>query len=270
MEAHIAQLALDNTDAADQTDMTDISDYKNRFIQFMDHAAGASPSYAADIEDLKSRTLQVVDGDCANAIKDGLAVETATSLATTQSVYLNECAPKFPDLVNGMKTLTADISNDNSTAAASLSAATSSAVMTTFALILGGLVLVMLGGFFAIRAWITVPVNALQRTMGRLSSGDLKADVSGTDRKDEIGGMARSVQVFRDAGLEKLRLEAEAAQSRARAEEERKRSEAEREAAAKQMAFVVELGRDRAGEAFERRPSVPPDHHLRSRLREAA
>ena len=247
MDAHIAQLALDDTDAADQADLADINDHKNAFIQFMDHAADASPSSAADIEDLKSRTLQVVEGDCANTIKDGLIVSTATGVANTQSVYLDECAPKFPVLVNGMKTLIANISNGDSLAAASLSATTSSTVMTTFALILGGLVLVMLGGFFAIRAWIIVPVNTLQRTMGRLSSGDLEAEVSGTDRKDEIGGMARSVQVFRDAGLEKLRLEAEAAQSRARAEDERKRSEADARGSATLAVVKSETGCSRQG-----------------------
>ena len=75
--------------------------------------------------------------------------------------------------------------------------------------------------------------------MGRLSGGDLQAKVTGTDRKDEIGGMARAVQVFKDAGIEKQRLEAEAEAQRAAAEQERQRTEAERAAAAKQQEFVV-------------------------------
>ncbi len=88
----------------------------------------------------------------------------------------------------------------------------------------------MLGGFFAVRAWIVAPVKALQGVVGRLSGGDLQANVLGSDRKDEIGGMARAVQVFKDAGIEKQRLEAEAVAQRV---------EAERAAAAKQQEFVV-------------------------------
>ena len=122
---------------------------------------------------------------------------------------------------------------------ASLASTAGSTVTMTFVLIFVGLALIMLGGFFAVRGWIVAPVKALQGVMGRLSGGELQAKVDGTDRKDEIGGMARAVQVFKDAGIEKQRLEAEAAAQRAAAEQERQRVEAEREAAAKQQEFVV-------------------------------
>jgi methyl-accepting chemotaxis protein len=76
--------------------------------------------------------------------------------------------------------------------------------------------------------------------MERLAGGDLTVAVTGGDRKDEVGSMAKTVQVFKDAGLEKVRLEKEAADQRAAAEVERARNEAERAAAAQQQAFVVE------------------------------
>ena len=86
-------------------------------------------------------------------------------------------------------------------------------------------------------AWL---LHALSDAMGQLADGALGTEIPAMDRGDEIGEMARAVQVFKDNGLEKLRLETEAAQNRTRAEEDRKRSEAEREAAAKQLAFVVD------------------------------
>jgi methyl-accepting chemotaxis protein len=109
----------------------------------------------------------------------------------------------------------------------------------SYLLMLGGLVLVMLVGFFAIRSWVVTPVQALQGVMGRLSAGDLKASVAGTERKDEIGGMARAVQVFKDAGIEKQRMESEAVAQRVQVEEERRHREAEREATTRQQEFVV-------------------------------
>ncbi len=51
--------------------------------------------------------------------------------------------------------------------------------------------------------------------------------------------MARAVQVFKEAGIEKHRLEVEAEAQRATTEQERQLTEAEREAAAKQQEFVV-------------------------------
>jgi methyl-accepting chemotaxis protein len=82
------------------------------------------------------------------------------------------------------------------TATAALGMTASNTVTTTFLLIFSGLVAIMLGGFFAVRGWVVAPVKGLQGVMGRLSGGDLQAKVTGTDRKDEIGGMARAVQVF--------------------------------------------------------------------------
>lgn len=65
--------------------------------------------------------------------------------------------------------------------------------------------------------WISVfmvsaPLRRMCDLMGRLASGDLEIAVSGTERRDEIGLLARSLQSFKDAAIEAKRLaEAEAA-----------------------------------------------------------
>ena len=59
---------LDKTATENRTDLSALENYKSRFRQFMDQAAAADPGDEADIEDLKSSTLQVVDGDCASAV----------------------------------------------------------------------------------------------------------------------------------------------------------------------------------------------------------
>jgi methyl-accepting chemotaxis protein len=65
--------------------------------------------------------------------------------------------------------------------------------------------------------WISVfmvsaPLRRICDMMGRLASGDLEIVVSGTERRDEIGLLARSLQSFKDAAIEAKRLaEAESA-----------------------------------------------------------
>ncbi len=113
-----------------------------------------------------------------------------------------------------MRALMNRMRQENNVTAASTVTTAHNAVITTFILILVGLVAMMLGGFFAVRGWVVSPIQALQTVMGRLSGGDLHAKVSGAERRDEIGGMARAVQVFKDAGIEKQRLEAETAAQR--------------------------------------------------------
>lgn len=61
---------------------------------------------------------------------------------------------------------------------------------------------------------ITGPLNRLRGSMEELASGKLDSEVEGLDRRDEVGHMAKTVQVFRDAAFENLRLAAEAASAR--------------------------------------------------------
>jgi len=59
---------------------------------------------------------------------------------------------------------------------------------------------------------ISRPINLITSVMNRLAGGETELDIPGVDRKDEIGAMNRSVQVFRDNAVERLRLEAESEQ----------------------------------------------------------
>jgi methyl-accepting chemotaxis protein len=87
---------------------------------------------------------------------------------------------------------------------------------------------------------IAKPVGEMTETMRKLAAGDNTVDVPGAGRKDEIGEMAGAVQGFKDAAIEKIRLEQEAADMRRQADEDRVRAEALQAEAARQQALVVE------------------------------
>ncbi len=74
---------------------------------------------------------------------------------------------------------------------------------------------------FFIGRSITKPVEALTRTMGTLASGDHEVDVPGAERSDEIGEMARAVEVFRENGLKMAQLSEEDVERQAQTREER-------------------------------------------------
>ncbi|KQT73580.1 chemotaxis protein [Methylobacterium sp. Leaf465] len=64
---------------------------------------------------------------------------------------------------------------------------------------------------------VTRPLAAMTAAMGRLAAGDLAVTVSGTERRDEVGLLARALQVFKDNALEARRLaEAQAAEDAAK------------------------------------------------------
>jgi methyl-accepting chemotaxis protein len=96
---------------------------------------------------------------------------------------------------------------------------------TRDALGMGAIFAVILVVFlFVLGGTITRPIMRLTRIMDRLAAGDTEIAVSGQDGKDEIAGMARAVQVFKDNAVEKQKLEEEQAATQERAEEEKRRT----------------------------------------------
>jgi methyl-accepting chemotaxis protein len=84
------------------------------------------------------------------------------------------------------------------------------------------------------------PILALAGAMSRLAEGDASVPTPGAERRDEIGRMAGAVGAFRQAALEKQRLDAAADTLREQAESERLDAEGRRREAEAQQAVVVE------------------------------
>jgi methyl-accepting chemotaxis protein len=85
------------------------------------------------------------------------------------------------------------------------------------------------------------PIAAITASMQRLAAGDLKVEIIGADREDEVGSLAKSLMVFKANGLKAVALDAEVTATRAAAEIDRARVEAERarEAAEDQAAIAA-------------------------------
>jgi methyl-accepting chemotaxis protein len=238
--AAIGDLVMATTDEGNRKSEDEFNTAAKKAENYMDEAAKASPSDAADIQALKAQSLQVVNNDCAESIRLGKTTTAPAEVLKILPVYQRDCASKFEPLGPAFATKVDAMNKAASKASDDLTATTNRTILMTYGVILGGLVLVVGFAFFAIRAWVANPLKGLNDTMESLAKGDLNVAVVGDDRRDEVGSMAKTVQVFKDAAIEKQRLESEAADQRRRTEEERARNEAEREAAAKQQAMVVE------------------------------
>ncbi|MFC6792543.1 methyl-accepting chemotaxis protein [Methylobacterium komagatae] len=70
--------------------------------------------------------------------------------------------------------------------------------------------------------WIARPIQRMTGAMESLAAGDTAVTIPGAGRKDEIGAMAATVQVFRDNLVHALNLEEETRAARLSAEEQRK------------------------------------------------
>jgi len=109
-------------------------------------------------------------------------------------------------------------------------------------LLVGGpvTVLLALAMGWILSAAIGRPILNMTGAMRRLAAGDNSVEVPAVGRRDEIGAMACAVQTFKEAAVEKLRLEAAGVEQRRQADTDRQSIEAERTHAAAEQASVVD------------------------------
>jgi methyl-accepting chemotaxis protein len=90
----------------------------------------------------------------------------------------------------------------------------------SLAVILAGLVGLLLAGT-AIARSIYRPIDAMSDMMKALASGNIAVSITGSERGDEVGAMARAALVFRDGLAEAERLRREQEEQRVRMNEDR-------------------------------------------------
>ncbi|KAF0222336.1 MAG: methyl-accepting chemotaxis [Rhodospirillaceae bacterium] len=110
----------------------------------------------------------------------------------------------------------------------------SSARRTAIAIGVGVLVIGLLTAWILARS-ISAPLLDIAGVMRAVAGGDLVRPVPSTQRGDEVGEMARAVEIFKHNAEEKIRMEAEAASLR----NEEDQARALRDAAAADMALTV-------------------------------
>ena len=118
------------------------------------------------------------------------------------------------------------------------------------------LAVVALAGWLFART-ITRPISRLTRTMEALADGDLDAEVKGADGHDELGAMARAVQVFRESGMKVRELTEEE-----RAGSEQRRVDRSAMMQALQKAFGAVVDAAIAGDFSRRVETGFPDAEL--------
>jgi len=222
-----------SSDAAKQASQ-EIDDALKSGNERLDKVVQAEPSTAKDVAAFRARFKKVYDSGRQGA---DLGLQDANEAGIMVMAVID------PDITS----LTKDVSDwtDKHTAQtqAIVAKASKDAQTGVIVSLLFGLISAAAAMAFAVwigRSKISRPLVQLSKTMEILAQGSVDVDVNGAQRRDEVGAMARSVQVFKDNALA-LRT-AEAAQQRAAAETEaeRRRNEQVREAAAKEQAFVME------------------------------
>jgi methyl-accepting chemotaxis protein len=136
----------------------------------------------------------------------------------TATFIMSDAEADFSKLVTQLRALksSADAARSD-TSRAARDAATH--VIWLFLIIVLAATLLSIAAITLISQAITRPVKQLTRDMELLASGSTELAVAGTDQKDEIGSMARAVEVFKQNAIHAKQLDAEQKAERARKEQ---------------------------------------------------
>ncbi len=233
--AAIGDLMVSRTEELNASAEKELKENTEGFAQYMDKAFAALPQNT-EIAQLKVEGLKILSTTCGPSVDAGRKATTAQQVEDSQKLFLTQCQPAFADISSRFSTATTKIADAASKESDRLTGVTNSTVTTTLTAVAIGLVAIMLLGFFAIRSWLVRPIQQLAKTMNVLADGDFSAAVDGADRRDEVGIMAKAVQVFKDNGMRAVELEREAESTRNSSEAERSRAAQMDRQRAQQMA----------------------------------
>jgi methyl-accepting chemotaxis protein len=164
---------------------------------------------------------QEMFGVCAQVVQAVASADTAEE--TTKSVELlkSRCAPLAAAVLEEQTSVVAHLLDYARSTATSVSAEARSGIRLAIAAVTFGLALSLAAAMWVGVKGLSRPIASLKTAMERLAAADLQVTVPETGRRDEIGQMAKAVQVFKHNGIEVEKLRAQQAELEERATKQR-------------------------------------------------
>lgn len=152
-------------------------------------------------------------------IAEIMAIEGATPSEVNSAIRISD-----QPALKGLDVLDRELRAAREQSAAIVNETAQNLILTTLSLGVGlGLLLLMsiAGLLWFSFGRIVRPLGKLGSSMQSLAEGNIETDIPCAEWKDEVGAMARTVQVFKDNAINKARMEAEQEEQQQRAEQEK-------------------------------------------------
>ncbi|MDI7776668.1 HAMP domain-containing methyl-accepting chemotaxis protein [Asticcacaulis sp. EMRT-3] len=173
------------------------------------------PKETTRISGIQSSYQSAIAQACGMAENAALQDDDTTAVHQMNSA----CDPAIVSVEARMSKVVDDTLADNVSASAAAGAATHKTISLTWDALGIGVQGVLCIAFFVTRFSIVRPLKSLTDALRSMSNGDLALTIPGQERKDELGAMARSADVFRQGLAEAEHLRVDAANQELRAAE---------------------------------------------------
>jgi methyl-accepting chemotaxis protein len=202
------QLALETTDEGNKRISSQIEANKNKYESLMADVLKNVPEKSDIVEPVIAHFGKVFAG-CDSVIKYAANTTSEEGVKIAINRLKSECSYLSDIAIEAQAKMT----NDIIAYAEAQSDALADQTRSTIKIVILAVVVGLLSGL-AIALWMGIkgmsqPITKLKSVMEQFANNKLEADVPGVARRDELGEMARTVEVFKTNGLEVERLKAE-------------------------------------------------------------
>ncbi|OAF20126.1 methyl-accepting chemotaxis protein [Bradyrhizobium neotropicale] len=221
---HAALYAIftETTEAGNANRLKIANQNRNEIRQYLDAAEQDDASRGNEIRSL-SEQLKAAFVGCDAVLQAGAAANSTEENAKAAERAHKECDPLIDASLERIATFTSDVAKAVAQRKQAIVRDAGSATWTVIGVSAGGLVLgIAIALFIGLKA-MSQPIARLKLAMEGLARNDLKTEVPEKDRRDEIGDMARTVEIFKTNAVEVERLKAAQAEAEREAAEQRRR-----------------------------------------------
>jgi methyl-accepting chemotaxis protein len=203
----IADLLMSVTDDGNKRAVTLRENALEDFKKNMQAAGIAMPSKKQTIDDLVAKLQNAISQSCKEALRLGAASTTPEGNAVAQAEFLKNCQPSLEPVTTAIQKLVDEVGTERQKDITATTATTEATIKTTYAVVFLGLFAVLGLAVFLTRSGVAAPVRNIAHALVELGQDNLKIEVSGTERKDEIGDMARAFGILRSSLIKAHELE---------------------------------------------------------------
>ncbi|TKV70539.1 HAMP domain-containing methyl-accepting chemotaxis protein [Rhizobium sp. AU243] len=197
--------------APDAKDFDDVAGSYDKNAQRMfdrfNAALGAYPDGKPELEAFLAKAVLIKTG------LDKAIVAAKGNRDMNALAVLGAIDPKIDELATGLREWNEKMDKQVADGILSLSQTNHATIYKSAALLVIAIALTIIGSMALASFGILKPIARLRQQMMRLAEGDLSVEVEEANRGDEVGGMAKSVIVFKQNAQHRLRLEEEAEQN---------------------------------------------------------
>ncbi len=225
-QARAYQLTQETSEAGNARLLSEAVAAKQDYDAMMVMVREKLPERAGAIDAVVTGTHRAF-GACDPMVRDGAGASSLEANAKVAARLTADCNPMLEAAVRGQVALTDELTDYAAKASDALSADTDGTIWTILISVCVGLL-----GTVGVALWIGLhglsrPIFRLTAVMEAFARNDLSQPTPGTERADEVGAMARTVEVFKASAVEVNRLHAEHEALAHQVAEERRRTMSE-------------------------------------------